>query len=477
MTIKEMESRTEMTRANIRFYEAEGLLSPKRNENGYRDYSEEDFETLMKIKLLRSLRISLEEIKTVHSKEMNLDTLLKKHISHLEFEKNQIIQSQNVCEQMIMDGVRYDNLNAVYYLNKLRNEPEKIQYKYDVWEDVIPKVYAPWRRYFARTMDFAIYSTIVETILVLAFRINLEQLGTIRTFISTIFGIILMVAIEPILISKFGTTIGKAVLGLYITDLEGGKLSYNKSVWRTVGVLLYGLGFYLPFYNYYRMWKSYSALNESKELEWEDESSIELKDEKFWRYMVYVAARFAIIGILSFAIIISQLPVNRGELTTAEFCENYNKYAGYYDTRGRLNPDGTREISHNPYSTIIEITQSSPNFIIEEKDGMVESVRMSCHFTNNQKFMIRTYNDEMTLAILSFVKAQDEYQIFANEFDEMMLQIQDKLFEDFEYELYGIRITCDYEYEGYEYAGDLLFSTENVENMFSFDFAMEKIKG
>ena len=163
MTIKEMESRTEMTRANIRFYEAEGLLSPKRNENGYRDYSEEDFETLMKIKLLRSLRISLEEIKTVHSKEMNLDTLLKKHISHLEFEKNQIIQSQNVCEQMIMDGVRYDNLNAVYYLNKLRNEPEKIQYKYDVWEDVIPKVYAPWRRYFARTMDFAIYSTILHS--------------------------------------------------------------------------------------------------------------------------------------------------------------------------------------------------------------------------------------------------------------------------------------------------------------------------
>ena len=38
MTIKELETRTGMERANIRFYEKEGLLSPKRLDNGYRDY-------------------------------------------------------------------------------------------------------------------------------------------------------------------------------------------------------------------------------------------------------------------------------------------------------------------------------------------------------------------------------------------------------------------------------------------------------
>ena len=49
MTIKELEERTGMARANIRFYESEGLLSPARQENGYRDYSEEDVKTLEKI--------------------------------------------------------------------------------------------------------------------------------------------------------------------------------------------------------------------------------------------------------------------------------------------------------------------------------------------------------------------------------------------------------------------------------------------
>ena len=59
MTIKEIETLSGMTRANIRFYEAEGLLSPVREENGYRDYSEEDLETLKKIRLFRTLQFSL----------------------------------------------------------------------------------------------------------------------------------------------------------------------------------------------------------------------------------------------------------------------------------------------------------------------------------------------------------------------------------------------------------------------------------
>ena len=42
MTIKELEALVGMTRANIRFYEQEGLISPTRLPNSYRDYSQED---------------------------------------------------------------------------------------------------------------------------------------------------------------------------------------------------------------------------------------------------------------------------------------------------------------------------------------------------------------------------------------------------------------------------------------------------
>ena len=63
MTIKEIEDRTGLPRANIRFYESQGLIAPSRGENGYRDYSQEDCQTLLKIKLLRKLDVPLEEIR------------------------------------------------------------------------------------------------------------------------------------------------------------------------------------------------------------------------------------------------------------------------------------------------------------------------------------------------------------------------------------------------------------------------------
>ena len=54
MKIKEIESLTKMERSNIRFYERKGLISPKRLANGYRDYSENDLQILLRIKLLKA---------------------------------------------------------------------------------------------------------------------------------------------------------------------------------------------------------------------------------------------------------------------------------------------------------------------------------------------------------------------------------------------------------------------------------------
>ena len=70
MTIKELETSLGMTRANIRFYEQEGFLSPARGANNYRIYSEEDVETLRKLKLLRQLGLPLDTIKKVQQGEL-----------------------------------------------------------------------------------------------------------------------------------------------------------------------------------------------------------------------------------------------------------------------------------------------------------------------------------------------------------------------------------------------------------------------
>ena len=81
MTIKEMETRSGLTRANIRFYEAEGLLTPQRRPNGYRDYSEEDLAELQRIKLLRTLHLPLEELREVQQGQCSLAEALDRIIS------------------------------------------------------------------------------------------------------------------------------------------------------------------------------------------------------------------------------------------------------------------------------------------------------------------------------------------------------------------------------------------------------------
>ena len=72
MTIKELEQRTGMPRANIRYYEEEGLLSPRRLDNGYRDYAEEDVRTLEKIKLLCSLQLDIGTIRLLQQGKLTL---------------------------------------------------------------------------------------------------------------------------------------------------------------------------------------------------------------------------------------------------------------------------------------------------------------------------------------------------------------------------------------------------------------------
>ena len=78
MTIKEVEEQTGLTRSNIRFYERENLIEPARNDkNGYRDYSESDVKNIKKIAYLRTLKISIEDIRNIMSDKVSLAEIIK----------------------------------------------------------------------------------------------------------------------------------------------------------------------------------------------------------------------------------------------------------------------------------------------------------------------------------------------------------------------------------------------------------------
>lgn len=83
MKINEAEQLLRITKANIRFYEKEGLLSPSRNEKGYRDYSESDIRQLKQIVILRKLGIPVQQIGDILDGELPLQEALEQNIESL----------------------------------------------------------------------------------------------------------------------------------------------------------------------------------------------------------------------------------------------------------------------------------------------------------------------------------------------------------------------------------------------------------
>ena len=65
MLINEVCNLTGLTKKAISYYEKQGLLKPKKSNNGYREYSEEDIALLNEISLYRKLDIEIKDIKVI----------------------------------------------------------------------------------------------------------------------------------------------------------------------------------------------------------------------------------------------------------------------------------------------------------------------------------------------------------------------------------------------------------------------------
>ncbi|MGN0267747.1 MAG: MerR family transcriptional regulator [Lachnospiraceae bacterium] len=124
MTIKEAERVTGLSRSNIRFYEKEKLISPERNENnGYREYSEEDIKTIQKIVYLRTLGISVEDIRRLSNKEAALYDVVKKQRQHLEEQLSELENAKAMCEKMLSSGeiIDYENLEIERFVTDVKD--------------------------------------------------------------------------------------------------------------------------------------------------------------------------------------------------------------------------------------------------------------------------------------------------------------------------------------------------------------------
>ena len=113
MKINEVEALVGITKKNIRFYEAEGLVAPRRNsENGYRDYGEADVTALRQIKLLRKLGLPLEDIRTLRSGRITVSDAMRRHLVTLERESRNLAQARELCLRLQQSDPTLEELDA-----------------------------------------------------------------------------------------------------------------------------------------------------------------------------------------------------------------------------------------------------------------------------------------------------------------------------------------------------------------------------
>ncbi len=125
MRIKEVEELTGITSKNIRFYEKEGLISPKRSENGYRDYSNEDIEILKSIKLYRKLDISLEDIKLMQKNILSVDKCMDKYYKFMQEKIKELNAARKICEEIKVEYQGGYDINIEKYLDKISSNEAK----------------------------------------------------------------------------------------------------------------------------------------------------------------------------------------------------------------------------------------------------------------------------------------------------------------------------------------------------------------
>lgn len=120
MLISEAAAKTNLTKKAIEYYTEQGLISPKISHNGYRNFSENDVSKLRKISILRSLDLSVTEIKEFLSD--NGHGKIQEIINRKAFEAQAFKEKEKLLR----------GLSEKTDWNKVQEETEKLQRKNSV---------------------------------------------------------------------------------------------------------------------------------------------------------------------------------------------------------------------------------------------------------------------------------------------------------------------------------------------------------
>lgn len=399
-----------------------------------------------KLLLLKVLGVSDDRIVQLQNGDIFLSDVLAERIRDVMNNPEDTTQCAIVCQNIKQEGASYETLEPDKYLEHINGlkasggrfaddvapalnvEPETV--REDGFAAFAAGIYArPFLRYFARSLDLAIYTLLLNSFcrLVLGF----DPTSNSYTLVAwAYFVYIVMLAVEPVWIHLLGTTPGKWITGVRITDLNGEKLSWSAAYVRSFRLLRFGLGFLIPIYNIFKMIRSFSDCRYGRILPWDLGTSI---DRPKWpsaaRNIALIAAILLIGGLDKIGNLYLELPKNRGEITEQQFYDNCAHIVKYDSITFKDVP---------AYKVSTDI------------DGHVWAVTYEIEYTEEDKeeYIYKHYN-EMLVAFLALAGAQKEFNPVVFEYGNVSKMLSGSCFADYEYEYGGVKMTNEVTSTGY----------------------------
>lgn len=261
---------------------------------------------------------------------------------------------------------------------------------------------APWRRFFARSLDLGLLATLLNLCLSILSPMKASSSSLAWSLLETYLCWMFLFLLEPLFLSKWGKTPGKWLFGLSVHQKDGSLLTRSQAFERLVMVFRTGTGYAIPFYSLYRNYKCYEIYTEEDTLPWDHDLCYEVKPFRLRSAFGYIViVLFA--GIFTFLIHTWTILPHGGTLTVAEFAENYNRILEYaeQDTLPSLTKDGKWKAGEDDLTVLIflpNVVRSEP--VIQEENGKLYSFSYAVTDTEGDILSPSAQNPLLTMALL-----------------------------------------------------------------------------
>jgi len=132
----------------------------------------------------------------------------------------------------------------------------------------------PWSRLFAKYIDLYVFGFLLGVIIAIIAILFYPSLALNNHFFNGFIVLFLWFLVEPLILYSLGTTLGRFLFNIKLTDMNGAKLTLSAAYKRSFSVWVFGFGLGVPFITPLTLICGYIKLTKTGSTYWDENQFI-----------------------------------------------------------------------------------------------------------------------------------------------------------------------------------------------------------